>query len=340
MIGVNDYCEEKTCIYKGETYRVRDNGAVLREAPTNQKARPLDNKWTFGKANTRNAYLFLGNHRVHCIVATAFYGEAPTKSHVVDHRDTNRANNRPDNLRWATRLENALNNESTRRKIEYLTGVSIYEFLESPSKYRECFSDSDYSWMRRVSEGEAKACLENLKKLNEREPSRQHQSSSKMGEWVFYVRDPDVKMEQMLKAHRVSQEEVLGTDDIIDSLTPMAKQKNWKTPTKFVCCPEKIEGDPIACYLGNLSENAIFQTNRHGNSKIVKYAEKDKNAIVVITSMPSGVKSFALAKITYENGYYLHSSLGTFFTKEGAEKQFTLEQGLEWTGGDTIDDYC
>jgi len=75
------------------------------------------------------------------------------------------------------------------------------------------------------------------------------------------------------------------------------KRKVYKMEL-FDCCPEKIEGDPIACYLGNLSENAIFQTNRHGNSKIVKYAEKDKNAIVVITSMPSGVKSFALAKIT------------------------------------------
>jgi len=26
--------------------------------------------------------------------------------------------------------------------------------------------------------------------------------------------------------------------------------------------------------------------------------------------------------------------------KDGAEKQFTLAQGFEWTGVDTIDDYC
>ena len=37
---------------------------------------------------------------------------------------------------------------------------------------------------------------------------------------------------------------------------------------------------------------------------------------------------------------YLHTSMGSFFTEEGAEKQFTLAQGLEWTGGDTFDDYC
>ena len=45
-------------------------------------------------------------------------------------------------------------------------------------------------------------------------------------------------------------------------------------------------------------------------------------------------------KITFENGFYIHESQGTFFTLEGAEKQFTLAQGLEWAGGDSIDDYC
>jgi hypothetical protein len=34
------------------------------------------------------------------------------------------------------------------------------------------------------------------------------------------------------------------------------------------------------------------------------------------------------------------SSLGSFFTKEGAEKQFCLAQDLEWFGGDSVDDYC
>ena len=32
--------------------------------------------------------------------------------------------------------------------------------------------------------------------------------------------------------------------------------------------------------------------------------------------------------------------ISTFFTKEGAEKAFCLAQGLKWTGGCSIDDYC
>jgi hypothetical protein len=47
-----------------------------------------------------------------------------------------------------------------------------------------------------------------------------------------------------------------------------------------------------------------------------------------------------LAEITYQNDVFVHNSLGTFFEKDGAEKQFTLAQGLEWTGTDTIDDNC
>jgi len=60
----------------------------------------------------------------------------------------------------------------------------------------------------------------------------------------------------------------------------------------------------------------------------------------MISESTEGVKPWALAKISYENGVFVHSSLGSFFSKEGAEKQFYLAQGLEWYGGDSIDDYC
>ena len=89
----------------------------------------------------------------------------------------------------------------------------------------------------------------------------------------------------------------------------------------------------------NLSENAIFTENQYGKSTIVKFANIE-NAIILITAIPSSIKPLGLVKVTFENGYYLHTSLGSFFTDEGAEKQFTLAQGLEWTGGNTFDDYC
>ena len=341
MVDINDYREEKSCVYKGEEYSVRDNGAVLRKARPNQRVRKLDNKWTFGKLNTKTGYLEIASVRVHRIVALAFHGEPPTKEHIVDHIDTNRQNNRPTNLRWITRLENVVLNEVTRKRIEYRTGVSIYEFLENPAKYRDAFEDPDFSWMRRVTEEEAKMCLENVRKWSEDRNESPYKQGSKLGEWVYqsrYIEKRDVGVSSgITHSQRYPTQEKL---DVIDSLTTMAKQKDWKTPTKFVCCPENVDGDPILCYLENLHEDAIFTENQYGESTIVKYASVDNKAIVIITAIPSSIKPLALVKVTYENGYYLHTSLGSFFTDEGAEKQFTLAQGLEWAGGDSIDDYC
>lgn len=149
--------------------------------------------------------------------------------------------------------------------------------------------------------------------------------------WIKSITDEEAK---------ACLESIEWLSNIFDSLTPLAKQRNWTTPTAFVCCPTETDGDPIQCYLKNLSEGAVFAEHQYGKSTVVKYATIDNNAIVIITTIPSGVKSFGLAKVTFERGYYIHTSLGSFFTGEGAEKEFTLEQGLVWTGGDTFDDYC
>ena len=333
MININDYKEERSCMFKGEEYLVRDNGAVLRKTQPQGKPRKLDNLWTFGKLNSKTGYLEIASVRVHRIVATAFHGDAPTKEHVVDHIDTNRQNNRPENLRWITRLENVVLNPITRKRIEYRTGVSIDEFLKNPSKYRDSFSDPDLSWMRRVSEEEAKQCLINMQKWSETKEQSLLKSSSRIGDWIYR---PQIDKNIDTVNEFIDFENI----DLTASLSPLAKQRNWRTPTKFLCCPEKVVGDPIECYLKNMANGKIFNTNQYGDSIIQDFAAIGNNAIVVISSIPSAVKSFALAKIVFENDYYIHESLGTFFTYEGAEKQFTLAQGLEWTGGDSIDDYC
>jgi len=47
-IDPNIFDREVTCTYRGETYRVRDNGTVLRCPRDRTRLRPLDEKWTFG----------------------------------------------------------------------------------------------------------------------------------------------------------------------------------------------------------------------------------------------------------------------------------------------------
>lgn len=101
---IDDFEKQLDCYYKGEIYSVRDNGAVLRHSHEGKKPRPSDNIWSFGKYNSKTGYAEIAGERVHRIVATAFHGVAPTPQHVVDHIDTNRRNNRPENLRWITKL--------------------------------------------------------------------------------------------------------------------------------------------------------------------------------------------------------------------------------------------
>lgn len=184
MVDINDYVQEKSCTYKGELYKVRDNGAIMRLTPQGKNKRKLDNEWTFGTKNEKNGYMTIAGHRVHIIVATAFFGPKDSKTYVVDHKDTNRCNNRPENLRWLTRLENVLKNEITREKIIYICG-SIESFLEDPSQLNGYENENpNFAWMRTVTPEEAKNCLENWKRL-QKNPKEKHRQSEPISEWIY-----------------------------------------------------------------------------------------------------------------------------------------------------------
>lgn|GEM_PF-4821985 len=179
--SAHDFHREAECSYDGERYSVRDNGSVLRHPPLGKRPRPTDNHWTFGKPNDKSGYMEIAAVRVHRIVATAFHGTPPTPEHVVDHIDTNRRNNRPENLRWLTRLENALLNPVTVKRIELVCG-SLEAFLADPSKLRASNLIQNLSWMRTVTAEEAQACRErmHLWARSDKAPS-----GGSLGEWVF-----------------------------------------------------------------------------------------------------------------------------------------------------------
>ncbi len=330
MVNVNHFEKECDCIYKDEQYSVRDNGAVLRHAPNNKRPRPTDNNWTFGKLNSKTGYLEIASVRVHRIVATTFHKEPPTKEHVVDHIDTNKQNNRPDNLRWVTRLENILLNPITARRIELVCG-SVEAFLANPSKFRDKFPDPNYEWMCAVSREEAQASKERLLAWTESDKPLQGGS---LGEWIY-----NRSVSSQVTDYVVEELE------FINSLTSNAVQKvrNWKTPSEFPCCPQENAHNPIADYTANLEVGNVFSRNQYTSSIIQRFAiSKDENTLWIMCKSgdENPIKPYSLAEITYQNNVFVHNSLGTFFEKDGAEKQFTLAQGLEWTGADTIDDYC
>lgn len=327
---LNDYKQEKECVYKDERYSVRDNGAVLRHPRDNGRVRPTDNQWTFGKLNDKTGYMEIASVRVHRIVATAFHGEPPTKEHVVDHIDTNKRNNRPENLRWVTRLENVLLNPITAKRIAFVCG-SVEAFLSNPAKYRDQFSEPHEQWMQTVSVEEAQISLERM--ITWAKSDKTSSSGLSLDKWIF--NRPAIPHNSTITTSK--------EPEIIMSLTTGVVQRNWRTPSEFPCQPQESVENSLVAYANNLKEGVIFSHNQYDSSLVVNSGfSEDKQSLYVMTesSKVEAIKPYALAKITYENNLFVHTSISRFFTKEGAEKQFTLAQGLEWNGEDSIDDDC
>ncbi len=356
---IDVYNEQRECVYKNERYDVRDNGSVFRHPKDIRKmARIYDNHWTFGKENS-NGYLTIASIPIHLIVATAFHGEKPSDDHVVDHIDTNRKNNRPENLRWLTKLENVLKNEVTRKRIIQRCG-SIEAFLANPSILQETDIPSNLSWMRTVSKAEAQVSKE---RLLEWARSDKQSSGGSLGEWVFQqeskapveYRD-DIEsyswgQDPLISEHHSHTTDVVPQINYILSLTPGAaqiKQFSDDKPVQYPCTPQNYEGDPLSAYADNLKPGAPFWRNAQGDREyiVVKHGfSKDGKAIYVISMAAYTWKSLdngdaaipilingninknnlphSLTEIIFDDNLFIHSRpLTSFLPKEYIEEEF------------------
>lgn len=321
MVNVDDYSEVKDCIYKDEHYSARDNGAVMRHPREGKRIRKDDNVWTFGKPNDKTDYMEIAGQRVHRIVAFAFHGNPPTEQHVVDHIDTNRRNNRPENLRWLTRLENALNNPITRARIENICG-SIEVFLADPSILQGHEKiDPNFTWMRAVSPEEARTSLERLTNWAKKHPKPQGGS---LGEWVFLKRKPSY---MPYKPMRYQQPEPVEAEPEVapqetKSLTPNAIQLDWKHPVEFPCCPQQTTDKPLETYLANLEEGKVFSKNDFGESTVLKFGLTDSNTLWVMCNISIGWITHAITKITFKDEIYYHKNMGVYDIGDEPEEMF------------------
>ena len=334
MVSIDDFKRETECLYKGEKYSVRDNGAVLRHPIEGKRPRPTDNQWTFGKPNEKNGYMHIGIERVHRIVAIAFIGEPPTPQHVVDHIDTNRRNNRPENLRWVTKLENALNNPITRKRIILACG-SIEAFLANPSILNESDVEPDFRWMRTVSASEAQISRERLQSWAK---SDKISSGGSLGEWIF---------------NRTNTTAIPEEPALMMSLTPGAAQRiiflNDK-PSEYPCTPQEIGSDPLTTYANNLTSGAIFCRNHNGSFLVERSGvSKDCQSLYVMTKtayvwrkqendeyIPIPISElskddysdnelhYSITEVIYKNGLFIHERTTTGFnSKEYIEELLT-----------------
>jgi len=120
------------------------------------------------------------------------------------------------------------------------------------------------------------------------------------------------------------------------SLTPIAIQRNWKTPTEFPACPAEIDEETLFNYAQRLSFGAVFSTNRYGSATVV-VADEGKGLGVLCNMGAGAVKEWTVSKVTIEDDKICHENAGSFFTLQGAMKRYCEIIGVSLD--DSIDDY-
>ena len=305
--------------FRGDKYLVRDNGAAYRMHKPGRRRSSFDETWTFGRHEESSGYMFIGSHLIHRIVAFAFLGSPPSDKHVVDHIDMDRKNNRPENLRWVTRLDNVIRHPSTRRQIIGAYG-SLDSFFENPGAAAELDQGSD--WLRTVSKEEAERSRNQLLLWAE---SDGRPKDRILGNRVYGKPDPTPPPPEPIPDKQ--------------SLTPAAVQRRWKTPTEFPSCPEILGADPLAEYASNLRSGAIFSRDRYKECLVVTAERGDSLLSVLVESKEKdAIKPWAVAMVTIEDGKFVHEAVGTFFELNGAKKAYYHLLGIPFAA-DSIDDY-
>lgn len=309
------YDEERICEYRGEVYSVRDNGAVMRHARDGEKTRKLDNSWTFGIVDKQHGYMRFSSEAVHRIVATAFHGPAPSEQHIVDHQDTNRQNNRPENLRWVTKIENILINEITCKKLEMSCGCSIEQILADISILQNKRLSTDIAWMKTVSQEEA---AESLKS------------------WKQWARDAAEQKTVRMREGRREREEKR-------SFLPRHNYGNSPSAMQYPLEPKAAEASLEDYYNELKLKHTLAYKNHYGEISSYRitdfYLNRETNVLTVATELEDGLKKYYLTYITIEDNHFSYEAR-SFFSPEGQKKYMTIARGEKWTGGEVIDDYC
>lgn len=325
---IDEFTQEKTCIYNEEIYSVRDNGAILRHSKENAKKRQLDDKWTFGTINKQNGYLHIGGVRIHRIVATAFHGAAPSKDHIVDHKNTNKQDNRPENLRWITKLENIILNPITCKRIMCLTGKPIDYVLQHIEILHNYHLPSEIAWMRTVTKQESQNCYENLIHWAQEDSVPSTEKRETIGEWIYQKRFfADINQDNHL----------------VYTLTENAvhDKRRMKLPSKYPCCPSGKHKHTLQEYYRNLKKGASFFETAYARSLIEEAViYNDKIIVRTKSAYEDTIKPYHVSTITLVNNIFVHELYRSCFHENSSQKYFTILQDKEWQGGIVLDDYC
>ena len=317
-----EYTRTVECTYKNRKYLVRDNGAIYRIAKDTSKPSKWDNKWTFGVQNKQNGYMFIaGSIRVHQVVCTAFHGAPTEPEMVVDHCDTNRCNNRPENLRWLTKPQNALCNDATRRKIIYYCG-SVEAFLDNPAILRDKALPPDISWMKTVTPEQAEECKKYMEEWAKRDVGHYVSKDSSGGISPFVRSKPGLYYGNTLRTlpkndyplaeiklyeenqHIAPRWECRVISQTIASLFPYA-------PLASIS-----QADVLVEYQKSLKKGQDFLISRYFKTVVEEVRLfPNNNVLRVLSQRTNGNQFFYLFEVWPEDGILYHKKIGTYITK-------------------------
>lgn len=321
-VSVKDFQQETKCTYGGDEYLVRDNGAVLRRRRSGKRKRPLDERWTFGKENSANPYLQIADTRIHRVVATAFHGDPPDPKYVVDHIDSNCRNNRPENLRWLTRLENSLKNPATRKKIEYLCG-SIEAFLENPSMLDDIQGDPNIGWMRAVTPDEARNCRlrMDLWAHSESKSEGKRRAAGQVSSFGDRVYKPLQKWEIGL-----------GREPGLDmAKTPWCVQYMWRALMYFPLCPQGLEHNSLDAYFRNIELGSVLARCDYEDfcptlTAVGAVILNDGTSILAMTESENGKWVIVGIQLDDKTKHFFHYVVGSYASMQEAEIGFNAKE--------------
>ena len=112
-------------------------------------------------------------------------------------------------------------------------------------------------------------------------------------------------------------------------------------PTKFYCIPQTITGDPLHAYYDNTQIGMLFASNKYAKPFVFDktISQDGKYFVMMGKDIYGAVKPWVIYAIKW-NGKEFYHMVYSHFDYESALKEFTILQGKEWLGGETLSDQC
>lgn len=116
---------------------------------------------------------------------------------------------------------------------------------------------------------------------------------------------------------------------------------NAGKPTKFYCYPHQVSSMPLQEYYNNIDIGMLFASNSYAKPFVFDKAMvlENESFVVLGKDIYDAIKPWVIYSVSWNGRVFCHK-VQAHFDYQSALKVFTLSQGKEWRGGDTMSDEC